>query len=1228
VSSVVVSLRKNTDAAPSMLGMSLPTINIAHLFEGHASPRRLAPIRLPSTQSSAQGALDELFERASAETQRRVGEIGPSVCVRNGYRTRPGLDDQLHDTLNYSGGIVVLAGARGTGKSSLCVRLAQRLVAATKSPTAPSEAARSEMSPYETAQSKTEQTEGAVATRQVVALLSGAAAFESSTLLDGNMLLARAVREALAIPLRGGETLLEIVSEIDELVAGGGRPTKVWLILDELEETGRTLEILQALDECLPKLHTFSWLSVVVALRSETYASYCVETSPAPTVSVSPFLNCHVLHKFAASDSKEERPFLELSALNSVGVASASASAPSTSPHAPSPSAHALPLPPPPSPASAQLTELARRSPGVEPILIAAGEHLLRQRTETLPAEFEVDCRERGLSLEAWTDFTQLVSPRTSSNARRTRRWHFHRRALAEELLWRELQRQMAPQLVPTGEQFLGWARLASGDADGDLRGHLWALLGALGRVAFELGRAGNVDALTKLFELDDSVVSSRLLMDAAAGARATQFNDVSGSGAGRPLVEALIERCQESDAVRLFGALSQASLMQLVGLKLDPKLDLMLGPSLDMTQMATDLGARLLRDLPQADSALVPELARTSLRLVRHQRASGKTFAARGAIANCLPLQRRWVELSNGSVASRLGLAETLGLAASCVSRAAISEVGQVPSCANEPQTPILALARSSTPTMAQESLSEALAIARALVVENPTSASCQWLLCVLLEQRLALPVGEAAAEASAAASAGEDLEAEYRRLVRLLPQDKAAVRALCSRLARSARRSEALGNMAAARGHVEESLVLRRSARAKNPHDAGCREGLALALSDAARLQAEIGERATAKARLGECLAIRRAQVKEQPSNVWAVRGLLSALGAMVSLAVKTDGATEVDSLCLELSRVQRQLTSLENFKAKELQALSAQLEASSAAIREAGFIAALTVLLEEQVALHWLLLRSEPSRLEHKLEQSVLLAELASLREGAGDVERARQAHQQVVRLRREIDDAEQSDDSDEPPSSQPHYDLSVALRSLGLFESRRPNGAAAAATAMRGSLEAARILFQVTELNDVSSKRLCEALLEAGLADLDRENGLSLIRESLALARDFVGQPHTKEGEQTAVSCLTRTLWNLGFVEAAAGNLDVARALLGEGVEWMREAAARSGGDLDSEWALGAALVELGQIEQRAGCPEAAQEHFREALDINLKALKVDPFNPVFTAGLGVSLADLV
>ncbi|MEA3642580.1 MAG: tetratricopeptide repeat protein, partial [Lamprobacter sp.] len=463
------------------------------------------------------------------------------------YLERAGVDGLVRQVLDQPGRGLLLLGEAGSGKSSLLARLVDGLLG--------------EEPDGDPSQDQVQTNAlGFLARRgagDVVLFLSGADAYQADAAWSGRQTLCEAVLRRAGIASGAFTDLDDLCRHLDATSAQDlDADRRVWLILDAINEADRFTDLLKAVDDFLPALHRYPWLRLVISLRSGAYQSLAQRHRDLLQHGSEVLANARFLVGFT-DEREKEVPYLEL---RPFAVAEAREAYQLRQRHCPeqscpvsydglAPSLRELVRVPlslhlfhetfrgrsdAPSDLDegrllgAHLDRLQADLPGVASHLRRLGVLMYERRIPFLPLEdahnWVTEWRaqlgaENALRVVKLDPVEELVAASLLMRPTKVAEgvdqglagYGFSHQRLSEQLLLRELNRQIFPRRLPTADELLCWARHAGGSDNAEAV-CFDELAGALETVTAALAEQGFGDVLSALLELEDEAVRTRLI--------------------------------------------------------------------------------------------------------------------------------------------------------------------------------------------------------------------------------------------------------------------------------------------------------------------------------------------------------------------------------------------------------------------------------------------------------------------------------------------------------------------------------------------------------------------------------------------------------------------------------------------------------------------------------------------------------------------------------------------
>ncbi len=481
-----------------------------------------------------------------------LGELTGKKYFPDCYVERRGVDDVFNLCLQGESKALLLIGEAGSGKSSLLCRLVEKLTGSPSS-SAP------ELSQKNSEKHKPQNLESYLkfhGANDAVIFLSGRAAFGGDAHLEGSALLCEAVLQKAGIAPGAFVSLEKWASTLNASVRDDTVPRKVWLILDALNEADRFEDLLTALDKFLPNLPRFPWLKLIVSIRSGAYHALNRRHADLARAGSSFLENEHHFFAFKSKDSDKIVPYLEVKPFEVEEAALAhqlrQQRFPATSVKAAwtglSESIRELLLNPlhlhlfhetfgsssvhpddldADSLLNAYLDHLCGQNPGLERTLQQIGTLIFQSRVPALPvatADAWLDEWRRAGSaagrsaklnpIEELVSASLLLRPAEHGIGmnRQLAAFQFRHQKLCEQVLLRELRRQIHPRKLPTGDELTAWVQQIAGPSE-DAKEPFNELLGAVQSMLKDVILAGAVDIFTSLFCTEPEAVRTRVIL-------------------------------------------------------------------------------------------------------------------------------------------------------------------------------------------------------------------------------------------------------------------------------------------------------------------------------------------------------------------------------------------------------------------------------------------------------------------------------------------------------------------------------------------------------------------------------------------------------------------------------------------------------------------------------------------------------------------------------------------
>jgi tetratricopeptide (TPR) repeat protein len=518
---------------------------------GHAESNRLVTplLELLAKRSVDLGlARDDakpwtIADWARANARQTLDLIRGSKYLPECYVEREGVDDVVDAWLGQTGKALLVVGEVGSGKSSLVARLVDRLTEPT-TVMALSKSKREKL--VETIDQNVGQFLGAAAGNDIVVYLSGATAFAVAG-NTGHEALCNAVLLRAGVRTEAFRTLKDLFATLQGSWALDAQhhQRRVVLVLDAVDEADRFRDLVPGIVELLPLLGSYTWLRLIVSMRRGSYdaltsaeqgggrrdalgdSRHWVSTTEARTGESQPFLEVRRFRAGAESRSAYERHAAAMPARScSVAYDALPSGLRSTlaSPlllhlfHDTFKGATAF------SPDlgdreifDAYLDAVTRDAPVVRAALPAIGRLLYERRRPSLPVEMmdewladwrrsrranAAEALARLDPIEELVAASLLLPPgeQPLGTPRGDLFYSFSHQRLCEQVLLRELRRQIAPRKVPTPEEMGRWIAHAAGPTT-KRNDDFDELGGALESLCADLARASEIGALLPILD-------------------------------------------------------------------------------------------------------------------------------------------------------------------------------------------------------------------------------------------------------------------------------------------------------------------------------------------------------------------------------------------------------------------------------------------------------------------------------------------------------------------------------------------------------------------------------------------------------------------------------------------------------------------------------------------------------------------------------------------------------
>jgi tetratricopeptide (TPR) repeat protein/GTPase SAR1 family protein len=896
------------------------------------------------------------------------------------YLERRGVDDVVEALAARGGRALLLLGEAGSGKSSLLARLVERLTGAP-------------------------DHDGRPEACDIVLFLSGRSAFDGDIGRSARELLCDAVLTRAGVRSRAFADLADFCVHLAQTAKEDAAPgRKVWLIFDALNEADRFADLVGAVDAFLPAVGQHSWLRVIVSIRSGAYHALAARHGELARRG-SVFANERYLLTFAdgkaGERAKEERPYLEIRpfVLETEGQPSYALRQGRLPDRAAQvcyeqldPQLRTALLSPlhlhlfhetlagkeeVPSGLDASvlfdayLDRLGTEWPGLQGTLADIGMLMYEGRTPALAAavadEWLSAWRARhgfhsaaAVSkldpIEELVSATVLLRPAEAGVGadRRLVAFQFSHQKLCEQVLVRELRRQIAPRTLSTGDELLAWARHAAGPPGA---AGFAELTGALERVAAQLVECGQGDALAPLLDLEDDDIRTAIFGSGLRALGAAWGPTAEGNPAAATALESLARAATPQQ--RAVSAPSGSA-----------------GPALANRDDLADQDHLASSGRAHARSQRLGTLCREAMTWLRR---TGLNQAADAIGRMLIQVGRRWVESEPNRGELQHDLAVSLGVA------------GHGARSARSPQE-------------AWCYYREARDLMRGLVKANPNRADWLFTYAISLTNAgdLLLEVGEIE-EAQAALMTALDL---MRKLAKCDPHRTDWRRELSMALNNMGRFAAAAGQRGEARGYFEQSLSVARSLVQAEPDRTELQHDLSMVL--ASLTQWAQAERMWTQARIyaAEDLAVIHRLAETEPHRADLQSDLAVSLGNVGHSAQAAGRVQEAHAYFHRALAISRRLAEADPQAVRLQRELSAALSNMGGVAREAGMAEDARRHLEESLSVMRGVVEVDPSRADLWQDLSAVLGNNGGLARAEGRNAEAAEYFAESLELRREL------------------------------------------------------------------------------------------------------------------------------------------------------------------------------------------------------------------------------
>ncbi|MEN9798853.1 MAG: hypothetical protein RL653_2549, partial [Pseudomonadota bacterium] len=247
-----------------------------------------------------------LAEWARTLAKEEVSQLRGRKYFPECYVERGGVDVAAGAALERGGKALLLLGEAGSGKSSLLTRLVDRLANTEPESAAETKTKKSGLDAYLSARGGGD----------VVLYLTGRGAYSADAGTSGSQALVDAVCRKAGVRAGTFRDMEELCAKLEESTAADSDKTRrVWVVLDALNEADRFVDLLKAFDDFLPAVAKYPWLRVVVSLRSGAYSA--LEKRHEDMAQHGGVLaNEAHLFKFLDEKAKKDVPYLDVRAFD------------------------------------------------------------------------------------------------------------------------------------------------------------------------------------------------------------------------------------------------------------------------------------------------------------------------------------------------------------------------------------------------------------------------------------------------------------------------------------------------------------------------------------------------------------------------------------------------------------------------------------------------------------------------------------------------------------------------------------------------------------------------------------------------------------------------------------------------------------------------------------------------------------------------------------------------
>ncbi|TNF24485.1 MAG: ATP-binding protein [Deltaproteobacteria bacterium] len=541
-----------------------------------------------------------LAEYAELTAQNMLGQVTGRKYFPESYLDRAGIDAVFEEAMTAGererGRAVLVIGEAGSGKSSLLARFVGGLLEAREGIDIGSESRRVRDRPN--GATRLSQFVDRRKQGDVVLYLQGRSAYDGDAGVAASQVLCDAVCRQAGIRAGAFTSLEDLLSRL-AVASEDDKKRRVWLVLDALNEAARFTDLVKALNQALPAIAEHPWMRLVVSMRTGAWESLRRHNLLALEHGAPGFTNISIFEIFGDGrepetplDQREPdrwltlRPFSEAEAKAAYELRQgAPEGASALGWEELRPEVRRLLGSPlhlhlfhetfrdSKSVAAgldetklfeAYLDRLTEDLPGLRVTLADIGGRLYERRRPDLPAAEADEMVDRWSAPHGGRDKIAKLDPieelvaasvlmRPSEEGQGAERsvsgYVFTHQRLAEQILFRELRRRLAPARLPDGDLLFEWATRAIG-LDGEPR--FMELAGALALFAPELVEAGRGDTVARLLDIEDKEVRVKVLSAVVEAIGLRWGRDPDGGEGPRAVLSILVSAATEHRAERL----------------------------------------------------------------------------------------------------------------------------------------------------------------------------------------------------------------------------------------------------------------------------------------------------------------------------------------------------------------------------------------------------------------------------------------------------------------------------------------------------------------------------------------------------------------------------------------------------------------------------------------------------------------------------------------------------